>query len=294
VDSAPAVSTGSAAASAASSVSAPASAPTIVLPDVTSTPANEATTASATTTAAPVAASPEPRVERPAPTRTVSTRTTPDRTSRVQTVADDPTPAAPAQAPARPSSANILNDAPSAPVAAQNAVPAQTASPASTSAPANDAQGGFPTEAAAGLLALFGVGAAGYAALRSRRRRVAVDEYALTEEEVRHRADAESTDFAPGAVAATPSVPARSRAPEPATNAATAEERESLLDRMVDAAPDEANPFTSRKARRKRARLLMQQQGQAARQAAAAPFDWRSYRTETRPSTPATPDLVTA
>ncbi|MFY7836495.1 MAG: hypothetical protein ACOVQ0_09475 [Novosphingobium sp.] len=35
-------------------------------------------------------------------------------------------------------------------------------------------------------------------------------------------------------------------------------EREALIERMVAAAPDAANPFTSRKARRRRARLIMQ------------------------------------
>jgi hypothetical protein len=39
------------------------------------------------------------------------------------------------------------------------------------------------------------------------------------------------------------------------------EEREALFRRMVDARPDRANPFTDRKARMKRARLIMQSIG---------------------------------
>src|SRR5690606_4726323 len=39
------------------------------------------------------------------------------------------------------------------------------------------------------------------------------------------------------------------------------EEREALFRRLVDAKPDRANPFTDRKARMKRARLIMQSIG---------------------------------
>ena len=39
------------------------------------------------------------------------------------------------------------------------------------------------------------------------------------------------------------------------------EEREALFYRMVEARPDRANPFTDRKARMKRARLIMQSLG---------------------------------
>lgn len=44
----------------------------------------------------------------------------------------------------------------------------------------------------------------------------------------------------------------------PAVAPADASERDALLNRMVAAAPDAANPFTSRKARRRRARLILQ------------------------------------
>jgi len=44
----------------------------------------------------------------------------------------------------------------------------------------------------------------------------------------------------------------------PAVAPADASERDALVNRMVAAAPDTANPFTSRKARRRRARLILQ------------------------------------
>ncbi|MXO60108.1 hypothetical protein GRI89_11220 [Altererythrobacter salegens] len=42
---------------------------------------------------------------------------------------------------------------------------------------------------------------------------------------------------------------------------ATFEERDALIRRMVDARPDKANPFTNRRARRRRARLILQSIG---------------------------------
>lgn len=60
----------------------------------------------------------------------------------------------------------------------------------------------------------------------------------------------------------------------------TGDAREELLRRMVEAEPDASNPFTSRKARRRRARLILQsrEQGEAAPHDGKEPFDWRSYR----------------
>jgi hypothetical protein len=53
---------------------------------------------------------------------------------------------------------------------------------------------------------------------------------------------------------------------------------------MVDASPDEANPFTSPRSRRKRARLILQHRAHLEQTQGAEPFDWRTYRsTETRP-----------
>jgi hypothetical protein len=75
----------------------------------------------------------------------------------------------------------------------------------------------------------------------------------------------------------------------------TAEGRAELLDRMTRAEPDEANPFRSPKARRRRARLIMQ--GMVARQERqSAParsevrsgsgYDWNSLRPASAPTQP--------
>lgn len=64
--------------------------------------------------------------------------------------------------------------------------------------------------------------------------------------------------------------PVETERPAAATNMAnraapaSADERAELIERMVAAAPDDANPFTSRKARRRRARLIMQSMPQSA------------------------------
>lgn len=62
------------------------------------------------------------------------------------------------------------------------------------------------------------------------------------------------------------------------------EDRRDLLETMVAAPPDEENPFTSRKARIRRARLILQHREHL--QTQGKPFDWRTYRPTTRPSTP--------
>lgn len=64
----------------------------------------------------------------------------------------------------------------------------------------------------------------------------------------------------------------------------TGDAREELLRRMIEAEPDASNPFTSRKARRRRARLILQsrEHGQAAPHDRKEPFDWRSYRSSTQ------------
>lgn len=64
----------------------------------------------------------------------------------------------------------------------------------------------------------------------------------------------------------------------------TGDAREELLRRMIEAEPDASNPFTSRKARRRRARLILQsrEHGQAAPHDSNQPFDWRSYRSSTQ------------
>lgn len=176
------------------------------------------------------------------------------------------------------------------------------AAPAST---VSDTDEGLPTEAIVGVLALLGVGAAGYAATRSRRRRVEPEDVYVASTPVEaglmtEERDAQTVERQPS-VTAQPTVAIReqSRALKlpvtmPATMPATAEEHSRVIDNMVEAAPDEANPFTSRKARRKRARLLLQQHEAAIASAnPATSFDWRAYKSEARPPIPAERELET-
>lgn len=74
--------------------------------------------------------------------------------------------------------------------------------------------------------------------------------------------------------------------PVPQTRA----ERDALLERMVAAPPDANNPFTSRKARMRRARIILQSREHEPTQ----PFDWRTYKPSPSDPAPATPPRVTA
>ncbi len=94
------------------------------------------------------------------------------------------------------------------------------------------------------------------------------------------------------------------RQPEPATASASPtldepvpqsrEARDALLEEMVGAQPDADNPFTSRKARMRRARIILQSREVDQRENAAQPFDWRTYQPSTGDPAPATPPRVTA
>ena len=59
----------------------------------------------------------------------------------------------------------------------------------------------------------------------------------------------------------------------------TGDARQRLIDRMVDAAPDAANPFTSVKGRRHRARLILQAREAEQQRAGQDGFDWRNHPT---------------
>jgi hypothetical protein len=71
------------------------------------------------------------------------------------------------------------------------------------------------------------------------------------------------------------------------------EARDALLKQMADAAPDAQNPFHARKARLRRARLILQHLEHQQEQAAIQPFDWRTYKPSTSHPAPATPPRVT-
>ena len=74
----------------------------------------------------------------------------------------------------------------------------------------------------------------------------------------------------------------------------TREARDALLERMVSAPPDSENPFTSRKGRLRRARLILQRAEFDQKLNATQPFDWRTYKPSTSNPAPATPPRVTA
>lgn len=241
--------------------------PTIVLPEATA-PAPQ-----------PVAEAP------PAPTRAE----TPVRqsSSRAAAPARQAASAPPArtEAPAAAPEAVTPAVAPIAavPVAAADLAPA----PAPITPPPAPVERDTGLGAEAGLLALLaalGLGGAGLLAARSRRRReVMSDEDAVMLE------SAAVDPVLP--MAASPSMPAYSmyeavpepapqpRAEIPAGPIPRGEERDALLRRMIAAEPDEANPFRSRKARLRRARLILQRE-EHERQVAGqdAGFDWRTYR----------------
>jgi hypothetical protein len=62
---------------------------------------------------------------------------------------------------------------------------------------------------------------------------------------------------------------------------------------MVAAEPSAENPFHARKARLRRARIILQTLEQQQKTAAIQPFDWRTYKPSTNHPAPATPPRVT-
>ncbi|MDE1918439.1 MAG: hypothetical protein KGJ57_17020 [Sphingomonadales bacterium] len=82
--------------------------------------------------------------------------------------------------------------------------------------------------------------------------------------------------------------PAATLAPQPAATTKatvlpagpvpTGAAREALLKRMVEAEPDEANPFITHKARMRRARMILAARKQALHEQATETFDWRTYK----------------
>lgn len=164
----------------------------------------------------------------------------------------------------------------------------------------------LPLAGIAGLLAALGIAGIGVAAMRRRRKEAVYDEAPYGDAPDGSAAEPPAQPvhepYVPLAVSAPERVPERamdeqaSRPHAPAAAGAAAvlaaarlpqgaEERRDLLDRMADAPPDEANPFTSRKGRLRRARIQLQHREHlvAEREGQASPFDFRTYS----PSTPA-------
>lgn len=73
----------------------------------------------------------------------------------------------------------------------------------------------------------------------------------------------------------------------------TGEERAELLKRMMEAAPDKANPFHTPRARMRRARLILQAREQELREKATERFDWRTYKPSMKPGLTTTADTAT-
>jgi len=240
--------------------------PRIVLPDVSdvtpapepAAPADAVIAAQAKPTASRTvakAAASAPRVTRTAVTET-ATRTTIAPVAASAVPANAPLPASTVSDQVAFNSGALVGDA---------AQPQQASKPAPI-----DRETGLIV---GGLAALLGIAGAG-AFLASRRRRPA-DESLDT--------GAPTEPLMPLAEAA----PVMARAmptPAPAWNGAsissgpvpTGEAREALLSRMVAAAPDAANPFVSNKARRRRARIILQGREQRERNG-RQPFDFRNY-----------------
>ena len=71
-------------------------------------------------------------------------------------------------------------------------------------------------------------------------------------------------------------------------------ERADLLRAMTAEPPDRFNPFTSPKARRRRARLILQYREQLWEDRVDQPFDWRTYKPSERSTKREPAVLVTA
>lgn len=277
--------------------------PTITLP----TPVTE--TAGPASDRAEPAARPAPRAAAPA-TRSVNASQ----------------PAAPIAAPvpqaAAPVAAMPMNPTPVAPQATPDSMaqPAVPPPPADTTGQAGaEASGNNDMLLAAGgiaaLLLALGIGG-GYVATRARRRR-------RVEKRLEIYETVPAQAYAPPAPTREPAAPLpafstvegvadrtvihdrdtalRIGSDElvPATASAgavprTRDERDAMLDRMVADEPSAENPFTSRKARLRRARIILQSREIDARKEADKPFDWRTYKSEARNPAPATPPRVTA
>lgn len=311
---------------------APAAQPTIVLPDAAPAPAAPAAApvVQQVPAAAPAAAAadepaPKPsakpraaaKAAAPAPARSASA---------ARTVAPEPAPAAPIAAPA-PRAADAIPPVAAPPLAQPAVTPP---SPAVAVAPPESNTTDLTTAAwIAGVLAALGIGTAGVLALRSRRRdeeedweEAYYDEAPVAGPAGFHAEPMPMPMIVPAMAESEPEPPMPAYSPvkeeevmvaapapkaiEPTPHPGVAqkigteelvpdsrEERDALLDRMVSAEPDAENPFTSRKGRMRRARLILQAREHEQKEAEAQPFDWRTYQTSTSNPAPATPPRVT-
>jgi hypothetical protein len=137
----------------------------------------------------------------------------------------------------------------------------------------------IPDEAiAAAVLALAGLGIAGFIAVRRRRRHEEALYDAVYEPEADDVSEAPMTSIGDELAFREPEPALAAPAPVPEGAVPTGEARQQLIAQMAAAPPVEANPFTSYRARRKRARIILQAREHELREQAAQPFDWRTYR----------------
>ncbi|HEX8055106.1 MAG TPA: hypothetical protein VF481_00485 [Novosphingobium sp.] len=309
---------------------APAAQPTIVLPDAVPAPAAPAAApvVKQIPAAAPAAAAAdEPAPERSTKPRAAAKASAPARsTSAPRTVTPETTPVIPVAAP-EPRAADAIPPVAAPPLAQPAVTPPQAVAAASPAE--SDSSNGLTTAAwIAGILAALGIGTVGVVALRSRRRDEEEDYEEAYYEEAPAAAPARSYADGPTMTPASamneptgglePELPmpvyamaedrvadpAKAIEPTPHPSVAqkigteelvpdTREERDALLEQMVEAEPDAENPFTSRKGRMRRARLILQAREHKQKEAEAQPFDWRTYQTSTSNPAPATPPRVT-
>lgn len=225
-------------------LSAPATtttAPTIVIPTPAPEPtiAPEAVTTATTTPATaepPVRAAPQPRIR-------ASTRPSPSESTA-------PT------ASAVPLVAPVAAVAPPAPAPAADAPPVATVDDLAVANGDATPEWALPVGAAATFLVLGGIGLA----MTRRRRAYEADvdfvPPVTSRPPARPLAETRAALPAPRMVPMVPTAPAL--AMTPIAPMASTSEREALVERIVASPPDAANPFTSRKARRRRARIMVQ------------------------------------
>jgi hypothetical protein len=146
-----------------------------------------------------------------------------------------------------------------------------------------------------GLGALAALGIVGLGAFAARRRRrVAIEDEAASSIDPIVTGTAPvvtAPDYATYDLAETDEVPS-SGLTMPDGPVPTGEARQRLIDRMVAAAPDSANPFTTVKGRRRRARLILQARENGQQQPGQDGFDWRNFQT-TRESAQPVADRTT-
>lgn len=248
-------------------------APTIILPDVSAIPEVPAPEPVSSPVVQAVPVSPEPAEAAPVAAASAPAAERPRVAARTPAA---PVPAAPVPVAAAPVAA-VVDPVPPAPVETVEPIQPVAALPADAAAAAAEDDGVIAP--LLGTAAAIGLGLLGLAALRRRKSREAAEAVPVI---VKPRL-ADPAPLADPAIAAVTEVPhatvsdirppARMEQPHgilPNSGAAVAlpqvaptdyEERTALLRRMVNARPDRANPFVHRKARMRRARLILQSLG---------------------------------